>query len=134
MFSVSKKGKTSLRRELLEFCKQYIDELQLYAKYLYDRSATLMAAFLIGFLSQKYLPLVNDKSQSKSRQIIKLAVRKEAFSVSVEYCQVILETMDKLADIVWNKNDGNYLRPEFRIVFEENSLVVGPVALGLLDF
>ena len=92
-----------------------------------------MAALLIGHLTQKYMSLVNDSSLERTPQIIKIGGRKEAVEITKEYCDIMISYMDQLADLCWNKNDGNYLKPEFQITSEWGTIVLGPAVLGLIE-
>lgn len=113
------------------YFKGSINKIEAYARYLYERSATLLAAVLVGFLSHKYSKLVNDAS-IPAPQIINIACTKEILSISREYSAQLLANLDKTADRVWNKKDGKYRRPEFKIVTENDSLALGPAVLGLV--
>ena len=129
--SPSKKQPTDLENELQIYFKDSFKDIQAYARYLFDRSATLLAVVLIGFLSKKYLKLVNDES-IKTSQIINIGSTKKIFSISTEYSEMLLANLRRIANLVWNKKDGKYVEPEFRIVTGNDSLALGPAVLGLI--
>ena len=88
---------------------------------------------LLGLLSKKYKPLVNQKAANKESLKIKLATNLEALEEAPLYCDLLEETLKEKAIDLWKENEDYFTPPEFEIVGVENGASLGLASLGLHD-
>ena len=110
-----------------------LEEIRDYAFYLFERSAILFSVMLLGFLSKKYKPLVNQKIANKEKLIIKIATDHEALRESPRYCKLLKKTLKKMAKELWDENEGFFIAPSFKIIAAEDGIPLGLAFLALHD-
>ena len=88
---------------------------------------------LLGLLSKKYKPLVNQKTANKESLVIKLATNFEALMEAPLYCELLEETLKEKAKELWKENEDFFTPPEFEIVGKEDGVPLGLATLALHD-
>ena len=101
--------------------------------FLFRRSALLFSILILGFLSKKYKPLVNQKIVNKEGLIIKLATNRENLRESFLYCKLLQECLSELANELWMENKESYTQPLFDILGVSEGAPLGLAFLGLHD-
>ena len=111
--------------------KATVEEFREFAKYLFERSATLFAVMILGLFAKKYKPLVNDPS--KERQVIRLGTRYDIMSTTREYCNLLTDKLSEMSRSLWDEKGGHFTPPKFEIIPFKNSGTLGTAVLGLYE-
>ena len=111
--------------------KATVEECREFAKYLFERSATLFAILILGLFAKKYKPLVNDPA--KGKQVIKFGTRYDIMSTTEEYCNLLTDKLSLMARSLWDEKKGHFTPPTFEIVSLKDNGALGIAVLGLYD-
>ena len=88
---------------------------------------------LLGLLSEKYKPLVNQKIANKEKLIIKIATDYEAIKESPRYCKLLKKTLKNMAKELWDEGEGFFVPPSFKIIGAEDGIPLSLAFLALHD-